>query len=60
MYTLSQFVSRSKTINSCDDSRTTSLPIEVNEYSKSLSKLKKRNIKIMLIQGITKDNLCLL
>jgi hypothetical protein len=42
MYTLSQFVSRSKTIHSCDDSRTTSLPIEVNEYSKSLSKLKKK------------------
>ena len=57
MNTLSQFVSKSKTINSCGDSRTTSLPIEVNEYRKSLPKLKKRNIKIRLILDITKDNL---
>jgi two-component system, OmpR family, sensor histidine kinase VicK len=57
MYTLSQFVSRSKTINSCGDSRGPSFVIEIREYHKLLTELKKRKIKIRFITDITKDNL---
>jgi DNA-dependent RNA polymerase auxiliary subunit epsilon len=57
MNTLSQFISRPKTINSCGDSRTPSLSIEVKECRKSLSELKQRNIRIRFIPDITKDNL---
>jgi two-component system sensor histidine kinase VicK len=57
MYTLSQFVSRSKTINSCGDSRGPSFVIEIQEYRKLLTELKKRKIKIRYITDITKDNL---
>ena len=57
MYTLSQFVSRSKTINSCGDSRGPSFVIEIQEYRKLLTELKKRKIKIRFITDITKDNL---
>jgi two-component system, OmpR family, sensor histidine kinase VicK len=57
MYTLSQFVSRSKTINSCGDSRSPSFVIEIQEYRKLLTELKKRKIKIRFITDITRDNL---
>ena len=57
MYTLSQFVSKSKTINSCGDSRGPSFVIEIQEYRKLLTELKKRKIKIRYITDITKDNL---
>ena len=57
MYTLSQFVSKSKTINSCGDSRGPSFVIEIQEYRKLLTELKKRKIKIRFITDITKDNL---
>ncbi|MDQ6722832.1 MAG: HAMP domain-containing histidine kinase [Thermoproteota archaeon] len=57
MYTLSQFVSKSKTINSCGDYRAPSLIVEVNEYRKLIDGLKKRDIKIRYITDITKDNL---
>ncbi len=57
MDTLSQFVSRSKMINSCGDSRAPSFVIEIQEYRKLLTELKKRNIKIRYITDITKDNL---
>ncbi len=40
--TLSQFVSKSKTINSCGDYRAPSLVVEVEEYRKLLAELKKR------------------
>jgi two-component system, OmpR family, sensor histidine kinase VicK len=57
MDALTQFVSKSKTINSCGDSRAPSFVIEIEEYRKLLTALKKRNIKIRFITDINKDNL---
>ncbi len=57
LYTLSQFVSKSKTINSCNDYRAPSLIMSTVEYRKLFDELKKRDIKIRYITDITKDNL---
>jgi two-component system, OmpR family, sensor histidine kinase VicK len=57
MDALFQFVSKSKTIDSCGDSRAPSFVIEIEEYRKLLTALKKRNIKIRFITDINKDNL---
>jgi len=54
---LLQFVFKSKTIDSCGDSRAPSLIMEIKEYGKLLTELKKRNIKIRYITDISKDNL---
>jgi signal transduction histidine kinase len=54
---LLQFVFKSKTIDSCGDSRGPSLIMEIKEYGKLLIELKKRNIKIRYITDISKDNL---
>ena len=54
---LLQFIFKSKTINSCGDSRAPSLVIEIKEYRKLLTELKKRKIKIRYITDISKDNL---
>jgi two-component system, OmpR family, sensor histidine kinase VicK len=57
MNTLLQFISKSKIINSCGDSRSPSFVFEIKEYRRLLSELKKRNIKIRYITDINKDNL---
>jgi len=57
MYTLSQFVSKSKTISSCNDYVAPSLIMRIVEYGKLLDELKKRAIKVRYITDITKDNL---
>jgi len=54
---LLQFVFKSKTIDSCGDSRAPSLIMEIKEYGKLLIELEKRNIKIRYITDISKDNL---
>jgi len=54
---LLQFIFKSKTIDSCGDSRAPSLIMEIKEYGKLLTELKKRNIKIRYITDISKDNL---
>ena len=57
MNILSRFVSNSKTINSCGDSRSPSFVFEIEEYRKLLTELKKRNIMVRYITDINKDNL---
>jgi two-component system, OmpR family, sensor histidine kinase VicK len=57
LYTLSQFVSKSKTINSCNDYKAPSLIMSIVEYQKLFDELKKRDIKVRYITDITKDNL---
>ena len=57
MDALLQFVFKSKTIDSCGDSRAPSLIMEIKEYGKLLIELEKRNIKIRYITDISKDNL---
>jgi two-component system sensor histidine kinase VicK len=57
MNTLLQFISKSKIINSCGDSRAPSFVFEIKEYRRLLTELKKRNIKIRYITDINKDNL---
>lgn len=57
MNTLLQFISKSKMINSCGDSRAPSFVFEIKEYRRLLTELKKRNIKIRYITDINKDNL---
>ncbi len=57
MYTLSQFVSNSKTINSYNDHRAPSLMMSIVDYQKLFDELKKRDIKVRYITDITKDNL---
>jgi two-component system, OmpR family, sensor histidine kinase VicK len=57
MNTLLRFISKSKTINSCGDSRAPSFVFEIKEYRKLLTKLKKGNVKIRYITDINKDNL---
>jgi two-component system sensor histidine kinase VicK len=56
MNRLLQFLSKSKTINSCGDHKTPSLVIEVKDYREILSKIKKSGIKLRYIVDITKDN----
>ena len=53
---LLQFLSRSKTINSCGDYKAPSLVIEVKDYREILSGIKKSGIKLRYIVDITKDN----
>jgi two-component system, OmpR family, sensor histidine kinase VicK len=57
LYTLSQFISKSKTINSCNDYKAPSLIMSIVEYQKLFDELKKRDIKVRYITDITKDNL---
>jgi signal transduction histidine kinase len=57
MDALSRFVSKSKTINSCGDSRTPSFVMEIEEYRNLLTELKKRDIKVRYITDINIDNL---
>jgi two-component system, OmpR family, sensor histidine kinase VicK len=57
MNKLLQFISKSKMINSCGDSRAPSFAFEIKEYQRLLTELKKRNIKIRYITDINKDNL---
>ncbi|MGN6630553.1 MAG: sensor histidine kinase [Candidatus Nitrosocosmicus sp.] len=57
MNTLLQFISKSKIINSCGDSRAPSFVFEIKENRRLLTELKKRNIKIRYITDINKDNL---
>jgi signal transduction histidine kinase len=57
MDTLLRFIYKSKTINSCGDSRSPSFVFEIEAYRKLLPELKKRNIKVRYITDINKDNL---
>ncbi|MGN6560643.1 MAG: sensor histidine kinase [Candidatus Nitrosocosmicus sp.] len=57
MNTLLQFISNSKIIDSCGDSRAPSFVFEIKEYRRLLTELKKRNIKIRYITDINKDKL---
>ncbi len=57
MNTLSRFVSKSKKINSCSDSKSPSFIFEIKGYRKLLTELKKKNIKIRYITDINKNNL---
>ena len=53
---LLQFLSRSKTINSCGDFKAPSLVIEVKDYREILDKIKKSGIRLRYITDITKEN----
>jgi two-component system, OmpR family, sensor histidine kinase VicK len=56
MNAISQFLSKTNTINSCGDYKAPSANIDVEEYRKLLFDLKKRGIKSRYITDITKDN----
>jgi signal transduction histidine kinase len=53
---LLQFLSTSKTINSCGDYKAPSLGIEVKDYREILSNMKKSGIRLRYIIDITKAN----
>ena len=51
-----QFLSRSKTIDSCGDEMASSLVIEMQDYQDLLSIILEKKIKVRYITNITKDN----
>ncbi|HYO05724.1 MAG TPA: HAMP domain-containing sensor histidine kinase [Phototrophicaceae bacterium] len=55
--TISRFLSKSKTIDSCGDEMAPSLVIEMQDYQRLLSSIPEKKIKVRYITNITKDNL---
>jgi two-component system, OmpR family, sensor histidine kinase VicK len=55
--TILQFLSKSKTIDSCGDEMAFSLVIETQDYQRLLSDILDKKIKVRYITNITKDNL---
>lgn len=55
--TILQFLSKSKTIDSCGDEMAFSLVIETQDYRRLLSDILDKKIKVRYIANITKENL---
>jgi signal transduction histidine kinase len=56
MNTVSQFLSKANSINSCGDYKAPSLVFEIEEYKKLMNSLKERRIRLRYVTDITKDN----
>jgi two-component system sensor histidine kinase VicK len=54
---LQQFLSRAKRVDSCGDSKSLSVAIEVDMYRKLLVDIKNKDIKVRQVSEITKDNI---
>ena len=54
---LQQFLSKAKRIDSCGDSKSPSVAIEVDMYRKLLVDIKNKGIKVRQVSEITKDNI---
>ena len=54
---LKQFLSKAKRIDSCGDSKSLSVAIEVDMYRELLVDIKNKDIKVRQISEITKDNI---
>jgi signal transduction histidine kinase len=52
-----QYLSEANKIDSCGDHTAPSLSLEIKDYKRLLSDLKKRGIKVRYITDITKDNI---
>jgi signal transduction histidine kinase len=52
-----QYLSEANKIDSCGDHTAPSLSLEIKDYKRLLSNLKKRGIKVRYITDITKDNI---
>ena len=57
MNTISQFLSKANTIRSCGVYKAPLLVFETEEYTKLLSDIKRRGIKVRYITEITKENI---
>ena len=56
MNTVSQFLSKANSINSCGDYKAPSLVFEIEEYKKLMNSLKEKRIRLRYVTDITKDN----
>jgi two-component system sensor histidine kinase VicK len=56
MNTVSQFLSKANSINSCGDYKAPSLVFEIEEYKKLMNSLKVKRIRLRYVTDITKDN----
>jgi two-component system sensor histidine kinase VicK len=56
MNTVSQFLSKATSINSCGDYKAPSLVFEIEEYKKLMNSLKEKRIRLRYVTDITKDN----
>ena len=54
---LQQFLSKAKRIDSCGDSKSLSVAIEVDMYRELLVDIKNKDIKVRQVSEITKDNI---
>jgi nitrogen-specific signal transduction histidine kinase len=54
---LQQFLFRAKRVDSCGDSKSLSVAIEVDMYRKLLVDIKNKDIKVRQVSEITKDNI---
>src|SRR5437763_6294899 len=52
-----RYLSEANKIDSCGDHKAPSLSLEIKDYKRLLSDLKKRGIKVRYITDITKDNI---
>jgi len=56
MSTVSQFLSRANSINSCGDYKAPSLVFKIEEYNKLMNNLKEKGVTLRYVTDITKDN----
>jgi two-component system sensor histidine kinase VicK len=56
MNTISQFLSRANSINSCGDYKAPSLVFEIEEYKKLMNNLREKGVTLRYVTYITKDN----
>jgi signal transduction histidine kinase len=55
---LQQFLSKAKRIDSCGDSKSLSVAIEVDMYRKLLVDIKNNDTKVRQVSELTKENIC--
>jgi two-component system, OmpR family, sensor histidine kinase VicK len=55
---LQQFLSKAKRIDSCGDSKSLSVAIEVDMYRKLLVDIKNKDTKVRQVSELTKENIC--